>query len=47
MEDMDGNKLFDSMMNDDPESLKLSALPGVEDILKVYPFVSKANFLVA
>ena len=34
---MDGSKLFDSMLNDDPESSKLSALPGVEEILSVYP----------
>jgi hypothetical protein len=38
VEDLDGSKLFDSMLNDDPESSKLSALPGVEDITSVYPF---------
>ena len=42
---MDGPQLFESMYTDDPEANKLSALPGMEDLLSEYPFLS-ISFLV-
>ena len=45
MEELDGSNLFDSMLADDPESSKLEALPGVDDILATYPFFYPFEFV--
>ena len=42
---MDGPQLFESMYTDDPEANKLSALPGMEDLLSEYPFLSISSFV--
>ena len=37
MEDLNGPWLFDNMYADDPEASKLAALPGMDEILAMYP----------
>lgn len=38
MEDLDGSYLFDAMFNEDTEAPKLLKLPGVDELMTIYPF---------
>ncbi|EDO38071.1 predicted protein [Nematostella vectensis] len=41
VDELNGRALYESMFSEDPEVNKMSILPGMEDILKKYPFQNK------
>lgn len=40
VEDLNGPWLFESMYAEDPEASKLSALPGMQELLAGYPLIN-------
>lgn len=46
VEDLNGPWLYESMYADDPEAGKLAALPGMEEILEMYPFQAAYNIFM-
>ena len=38
MEGLDGSYLFDAMFSEDTEAPKLLKLPGVDELMTLYPF---------
>lgn len=43
MEFLNGPQLFDSMFAEDPDAEKLALLPGMEALLKTYPYYEWQN----
>lgn len=41
VENLNGPHLFESLFSDDPEAQKLASLPGVDELLLVYPFIAE------
>lgn len=41
VENLNGPYLFDTMFEEDPDASKLAALPGVDELLAVYPLYNR------